>query len=451
VESGEKALADGFIVSRDGGLAGVGFGLQLMNVVANMQAERNRQIMHSIDYASVIQRSLLRPSDLALSDALADAHLEWQPRDVVGGDFYHFAQYPQGWFAAIADCTGHGVPGAFMTLITSSILTQALQQLGPPIRPPCWPKSIAASKACWASRTPAGSSSSNDGMDAAFLWFDAPAASCISPGQAGLFLLDPDQRRRADHGWRTHGRRLHRYAADYQWHNKSMAIPGQPAVPHHRWPDRPDRRRRDIAYGKRRMRDALLAQRHASAARRCGHAGRLPCVARQQPRRDDLTFFCFPPLGAPFAVRRIQRLLGRGPQAPHHLLLRGLFLAARGGRHFRNHQGAARYGRRGRTYAAPHLFLVRGNVAEHHALLVRHAHAGQESTGQMRRGSFCIGMKDDSFFLLCANPVDSTNVERIRQRLEPLHSMTMEEIKTAYKKPCATKPRATARAPAWAF
>jgi hypothetical protein len=50
------------------------------------------------------------------SDTLDDAHLEWQPRDVVGGDFYHFARYPDGWFAAIADCTGHGVPGAFMTL-----------------------------------------------------------------------------------------------------------------------------------------------------------------------------------------------------------------------------------------------------------------------------------------------------------------------------------------------
>jgi hypothetical protein len=53
---------------------------------------------------------------------------------------------------------------------------------------------------------------------------------------------------------------------------------------------------------------------------------------------------------------------------------------------------------------------------------------------QMRRGSFCIGIKDDSFFLLCANPVDSTNVQRIRCRLEPLHTMTMEQIKFAYKK-----------------
>jgi len=58
----------------------------------------------------------------------------------------------------------------------------------------------------------------------------------------------------------------------------------------------------------------------------------------------------------------------------------------------------------------------------------------EQSENQMRRGSFCIGMRGDSFFLLCANPVDSDNVERIRTRLEPLHTMTMEEIKSAYKK-----------------
>ena len=58
----------------------------------------------------------------------------------------------------------------------------------------------------------------------------------------------------------------------------------------------------------------------------------------------------------------------------------------------------------------------------------------EQAGNQMRRGSFCIGMKGDSFFPLCANPVDSANVERIRSRLEPLHTMTMEEIKSAYRK-----------------
>ena len=59
---------------------------------------------------------------------------------------------------------------------------------------------------------------------------------------------------------------------------------------------------------------------------------------------------------------------------------------------------------------------------------------GDQDDRQMRRGSFCIGMKGDSFFLLCANPVDRAGVDGIRSRLEPLHSMSMEEIKSAYKK-----------------
>lgn len=53
---------------------------------------------------------------------------------------------------------------------------------------------------------------------------------------------------------------------------------------------------------------------------------------------------------------------------------------------------------------------------------------------QIRRGSFCIGARDDSFFLISANPVHSASVAEIRSRLEPLKSMTVDEIKAAYKK-----------------
>ena len=91
VEYGEKALTDGFIIARDGRFLGVGHGLQLMRVVADIQAERNRQIMHSIDYASIIQRAMLRASREALAHTLPDAALVWEPRDVVGGDFYHLS------------------------------------------------------------------------------------------------------------------------------------------------------------------------------------------------------------------------------------------------------------------------------------------------------------------------------------------------------------------------
>lgn len=52
---------------------------------------------------------------------------------------------------------------------------------------------------------------------------------------------------------------------------------------------------------------------------------------------------------------------------------------------------------------------------------------------EVRHGSVCIGKEGERYFLLCANPVNSGEVEKLRLRLEPLRSMTLEEIKQAYK------------------
>lgn len=57
-----------------------------------------------------------------------------------------------------------------------------------------------------------------------------------------------------------------------------------------------------------------------------------------------------------------------------------------------------------------------------------------QTENQMRRGSICIGVVDERFFLLCTNPVAARNMANIRSRLEQLHCMTMEEIRDAYKK-----------------
>lgn len=191
VEVGEKALADGFIVTREGRFAGLGLGVQLMRIVSDLQAEKNRQIMHSIEYASVIQRAMLRSSREALAVMEQDATLVWQPRDVVGGDFYHFAQHADGWFGAIADCTGHGVPGAFMTLIASASLTQALQQLGPR-DPSALLSAINASVKAMLGQS-GGISESNDGLDLACFWVDRGSHSLTYAGaRMPLHLLAPD-------------------------------------------------------------------------------------------------------------------------------------------------------------------------------------------------------------------------------------------------------------------
>ena len=79
------------------------------------------KIMASIQYAEKIQRSLLPNSDL-VKTYLPDSFFLWMPRDVVGGDIFFVERFKDGIIIAVIDCTGHGVPGAFMTMIASSFI-----------------------------------------------------------------------------------------------------------------------------------------------------------------------------------------------------------------------------------------------------------------------------------------------------------------------------------------
>lgn len=92
-------------------------------------AATNRAIMDSINYAQLIQSAIL-PSADTLSNGLTEHFVMWRPRDVVSGDFYLCREVADGFVVAVADCTGHGVPGAFMTMTASAILNNVLDQLG---------------------------------------------------------------------------------------------------------------------------------------------------------------------------------------------------------------------------------------------------------------------------------------------------------------------------------
>lgn len=92
-------------------------------------AATNRAIMDSINYAQLIQSAIL-PSADTLSAGLTEHFVLWRPRDVVSGDFYLCREVADGFVVAVADCTGHGVPGAFMTMTASAILNNVLDQLG---------------------------------------------------------------------------------------------------------------------------------------------------------------------------------------------------------------------------------------------------------------------------------------------------------------------------------
>ncbi|MDM8522600.1 PAS domain S-box protein [Desulfococcaceae bacterium HSG8] len=86
----------------------------------------NQKIMESIRYAKTIQSSLL-PSPESLKIHLPHSFFIWMPRDIVSGDILFTDTFPGGIVIATVDCTGHGVPGAFMTMIASSGLRRIIK------------------------------------------------------------------------------------------------------------------------------------------------------------------------------------------------------------------------------------------------------------------------------------------------------------------------------------
>jgi len=295
VEVGNKALSDGFIVTREGRFAGLASGFQLLGAMAEIQAEKNRQIMQSIEYASVIQQAMLRASRDALSSMLPDAALVWEPRDVVGGDFYHFASFPDGWFGAVADCTGHGVPGAFMTLLASASLSQALERLGPRD-----PAALVAAinrnvKGLLGQVHGTGASpQSNDGLDAAFFWFDAGQRQLYFSGaRIALHVLRPD----ADQFESISGERMGvgyvDSLADYAWalHTVPLAPGSLLFVSTDGMIDQIGGPRK-IAFGKRRALDFIVENRAQSLPAVCDVLrSALADWQGAQARRDDVTLF----------------------------------------------------------------------------------------------------------------------------------------------------------------
>lgn len=88
----------------------------------------NTRIVDSINYAKNIQRSIL-PEDYDIHQVLKDNYfIIWQPKDIVGGDFYWLEQFPNGCLLAVGDCTGHGVPGALMSMAVYSALRKVVNK-----------------------------------------------------------------------------------------------------------------------------------------------------------------------------------------------------------------------------------------------------------------------------------------------------------------------------------
>lgn len=85
--------------------------------------EQHTEILQSINYARRIQMAIL-PTIQHVHAAFADAFIFYRPKDIVSGDFFWFHRTQHRIYLAAVDCTGHGVPGAFMSVLGMSLLNQ---------------------------------------------------------------------------------------------------------------------------------------------------------------------------------------------------------------------------------------------------------------------------------------------------------------------------------------
>lgn len=98
-----------------------------IEVQKELVEEKNKDITDSINYASRIQQAILPILD-EIKKVLPESFVFYRPRDIVSGDFYWYVKKGKDVYIAAADCTGHGVPGAFMSMIGHTLLNEILNQ-----------------------------------------------------------------------------------------------------------------------------------------------------------------------------------------------------------------------------------------------------------------------------------------------------------------------------------
>lgn len=90
----------------------------------------HQKMVEGLNYAQMIQNNVL-PKRSQLAVRIPNHFVLWQPCDVVSGDFFFFHDEGRQFLLGLADCTGHGVPGGFMTMTAHVVLSQLVSEVGP--------------------------------------------------------------------------------------------------------------------------------------------------------------------------------------------------------------------------------------------------------------------------------------------------------------------------------
>jgi serine phosphatase RsbU (regulator of sigma subunit) len=147
--------------------------------------EKNKDITDSINYAKRIQDAILPAKELKYR-IFPDAFILFKPKDIVSGDFYWFAEKDGKRLIASCDCTGHGVPGALMSMIGNNILNQVVNETG--ITSPEQVLGL-LDKEIRKALKQGGEEATKDGMDIALLCFTAENELEYAGAQRPLWII----------------------------------------------------------------------------------------------------------------------------------------------------------------------------------------------------------------------------------------------------------------------
>ena len=90
-------------------------------------SQQNQEILDSLHYAKNIQSAIMPHAD-SIDRIFSDGFVLYMPKNIVSGDFYFLEEYNDRIYLAVADCTGHGVAGAFMSMVGTALLKQIILQ-----------------------------------------------------------------------------------------------------------------------------------------------------------------------------------------------------------------------------------------------------------------------------------------------------------------------------------
>jgi serine phosphatase RsbU (regulator of sigma subunit) len=266
---------------------------QLQQAFTDLREEKERSeqllrnITDSIRYAQRIQSALLPRPD-ALADLLDDRFCLWLPRDIVGGDIYCLEDCPAGGLIALLDCTGHGVPGALMSMLAVTGLRRLIRDEG------CYEPALLLQRLNESIRTTlrqdTATAPSDDGLDAAICLLQPECGRLVFAGaRLSLYLIQDGQlverrgdraslgykRSRTDFVFTSHALE---WSADGAYYLCSDGLLDQPGGP------------RGLPFGFKGLKQVLESCWQAPCARQqealqenlLAHAG-------TQARRDDVT------------------------------------------------------------------------------------------------------------------------------------------------------------------